>query len=102
MVEQGIIFDKSWFVQSKQGNIKDEYYFEKKLGSGGYGAVYLAQHKVTSKYSSAIDGQRYNQQSYGNVETFCGTCLLMFVDFLGYCFVELKSLMQITDQTYLL
>ena len=30
-----------WCVD-KQGNIKDEYYFEKKLGSGGYGAVYLA------------------------------------------------------------
>ena len=49
MESQGIKFDKSWFVQSKQGNIKDEYYFEKKLGSGGYGAVYLAQHKITSK-----------------------------------------------------
>ena len=63
MVEQGIIFDKSWFVQSKQGNIKDEYYFEKKLGSGGYGAVYLAQHKVTSKYSSAIGELRCDPQS---------------------------------------
>jgi hypothetical protein len=32
-----------WFIDSKSGNIKDEYYFEKKLGSGGYGAVYLAK-----------------------------------------------------------
>jgi len=40
-------FDKSWFVQSRQGNIKDEYFFEKKLGSGGYGAVYLAKNKTT-------------------------------------------------------
>ena len=63
MVEQGIIFDKSWFVQSKQGNIKDEYYFEKKLGSGGYGAVYLAQHKVTSKYSLANGELRGDPQS---------------------------------------
>jgi len=35
----------SWFIDSKTGNIKDEYYFEKKLGSGGYGAVYLAKQK---------------------------------------------------------
>lgn len=39
--------DKSWFIQSRTGNIKDHYFFEKKLGSGGYGAVYLAKHKLT-------------------------------------------------------
>lgn len=39
--------DKAWFIQSRKGNIKDHYYFEKKLGSGGYGAVYLAKHKLT-------------------------------------------------------
>ena len=38
--------DKAWFIQSRQGNIKDHYFFEKKLGSGGYGAVYLAKHKL--------------------------------------------------------
>ena len=58
MESQGIKFDKSWFVQSKQGNIKDEYYFEKKLGSGGYGAVYLAQHKITSKCSYQWQAQQ--------------------------------------------
>lgn len=41
--------DKAWFIQSRQGNIKDHYFFEKKLGSGGYGAVYLAKHKLTGK-----------------------------------------------------
>ena len=70
MVEQGIVFDKSWFVQSKQGNIKDEYYFEKKLGSGGYGAVYLAQHKVTSKCSSVIGELRRDPYSWKNVGSF--------------------------------
>lgn len=40
-------FDKAWFIQSRTGNIKDEYFFEKKLGSGGYGAVYLARNKNT-------------------------------------------------------
>jgi hypothetical protein len=39
-----------WFIDSRQGNIKDDYYFEKKLGSGGYGAVYLAKHKKTGKH----------------------------------------------------
>lgn len=42
-------FDKAWFIQSRTGNIKDEYFFEKKLGSGGYGAVYLARNKNTGK-----------------------------------------------------
>jgi len=41
--------DKAWFIQSRQGNIKDCYFFEKKLGSGGYGAVYLAKNKLTGK-----------------------------------------------------
>jgi|LauGreDrversion4_2_1035121.scaffolds.fasta_scaffold213515_1 hypothetical protein len=47
-----ISIEREWFIDSKQGNIKDEYYFEKKLGSGGYGAVYLAKHKKTGKKSS--------------------------------------------------
>jgi serine/threonine protein kinase len=49
--------DKAWFIQSRQGNIKDHYFFEKKLGSGGYGAVYLAKHKLTGKllFSKASD-----------------------------------------------
>lgn len=45
-----IQIERQWFIDSRQGNIKDEYYFEKKLGSGGYGAVYLAKHKKTGKY----------------------------------------------------
>jgi hypothetical protein len=44
-----IQIERKWFIDSKQGNIKDDYYFEKKLGSGGYGAVYLAKHKKTGK-----------------------------------------------------
>ena len=44
---RNIKVDRSWFIDSKTGNIKDEYYFEKKLGSGGYGAVYLAKQKRT-------------------------------------------------------
>jgi hypothetical protein len=44
------IIKKQWFIDSKKGNIKDEYYFEKKLGSGGYGAVYLAKNKKTGRF----------------------------------------------------
>ena len=47
-IKQAVMkMDKAWFIQSRQGNIKDHYFFEKKLGSGGYGAVYLAKHKLT-------------------------------------------------------
>ena len=46
--------ERQWFIDSRQGNIKDEYYFEKKLGSGGYGAVYLAKHKKTGKFLSKV------------------------------------------------
>jgi len=41
---------RAMFVQSLQGNIKEKYFFEKKLGSGGYGAVYLARNKSTGKF----------------------------------------------------
>jgi serine/threonine protein kinase len=37
------------FVQSLMGNIKEKYFFERKLGSGGYGAVYLAKNKTTGE-----------------------------------------------------
>ena len=41
---------RSMFVESLVGNIKEKYFFEKKLGSGGYGAVYLAKNKKTGTY----------------------------------------------------
>ena len=37
------------FIESLIGNIKEKYFFEKKLGSGGYGAVYLAKNKQSGK-----------------------------------------------------
>ena len=48
-----IIIKKQWFVSSREGNIKEEYSFEKKLGEGGYGAVYQATHikKGTNFYT---------------------------------------------------
>jgi hypothetical protein len=47
MEKGATIVKKQWFIGSKRGNIKEEYLFEKKLGSGGYGAVYLAKCKKT-------------------------------------------------------
>jgi len=41
---------RSMFIESLKGNIKEKYFFEKKLGSGGYGAVYLAKNKVSGKF----------------------------------------------------
>jgi hypothetical protein len=49
-----IKMDKAWFIQSHTGNIKDCYYFEKKLGAGGYGAVYLAKNKLTGNNHSHL------------------------------------------------
>ena len=40
---------RSIFIESLVGNIKEKYFFEKKLGSGGYGAVYLAKDKKSGK-----------------------------------------------------
>ena len=38
---------KKWFIESRQGNIKDEYHFVQRLGAGGFGVVYLAESRKT-------------------------------------------------------
>jgi|TARA_B110000305_G_C19182008_1_gene512441 hypothetical protein len=45
---------RALFIESLIGNIKEKYFFEKKLGSGGYGAVYLAKNKGTGKFHITI------------------------------------------------
>jgi hypothetical protein len=45
---------RSLFIESLVGNIKEKYFFEKKLGSGGYGAVYLAKNKLSGRYKTKI------------------------------------------------
>jgi serine/threonine protein kinase len=56
MVEQSkLVLSKQWFIDSHQGNIKDVYHFVERLGSGGFGVVYLAEHRVTSKNNKVDD-----------------------------------------------
>jgi serine/threonine protein kinase len=38
---------QGWFVDAFEGNIKDSYMFMEKLASGGFGIVYLAEHKAS-------------------------------------------------------
>ena len=45
MEKTGPKLSRQWFIDSKEGNIKDKYYFTEKLGMGGYGSVYLAKNK---------------------------------------------------------
>lgn len=57
--KKGIKIRKELFVaSSKTKNIKEDYEYIRELGSGGYGVVFLAQHKVTSKYNVITDERR--------------------------------------------
>jgi len=40
--------NNGWFIDSHNGNIKEQYHFIEKLASGGFGVVYLAEHRKTS------------------------------------------------------
>jgi len=48
--------NKGWFIDSHIGNIKEEYHFIEKIASGGFGIVYLAEHRNSGKWSL---NQRY-------------------------------------------
>ena len=48
-METKLILSKQWFIDSFVGNIKEVYHFSERLGSGGFGVVYLATHRKTSK-----------------------------------------------------
>ena len=36
-------------IGARQGNIKDEYFFDKKVGQGAFGVVYSARNRLTNK-----------------------------------------------------
>jgi len=50
MESSKLVLSKQWFIDSHQGNIKDVYHFVERLGSGGFGVVYLAEDRKTSKW----------------------------------------------------
>jgi serine/threonine protein kinase len=41
--------DQEMFKDSYKGKIKDKYHFSKKIASGGFGIVYLAEERETQK-----------------------------------------------------
>jgi serine/threonine protein kinase len=45
MVEVKMVISKQWFIDSFQGNIKDEYSFLDRIGNGAFGVVYLAENR---------------------------------------------------------
>ena len=48
MEKKAIKNKKELFISnSKTKNIRDDYEYVRELGSGGYGVVFLAQHRVT-------------------------------------------------------
>ena len=49
MAEGKLHLQKKWFIDSYAGNIKEVYHFIERLGSGGFGVVYLAKHRKTGK-----------------------------------------------------
>ncbi len=49
MVEMKMVISKQWFIDSFQGNIKDEYSFLDRIGNGAFGVVYLAQNRKSGR-----------------------------------------------------
>jgi calcium-dependent protein kinase len=48
----------------KKGILNNDYFFEKKLGTGGYGAVYLAKNKKTGNYVAIKAIQKLKVKDY--------------------------------------
>ena len=46
---QEIILRKDNFVMKKETDVQEEYEFEKELGKGTFGEVYLGTHKTTGE-----------------------------------------------------
>ena len=58
MEKRALKIKKELFVSSsKTKSIKDDYEYVRELGSGGYGVVFLAQHRVTGKTLTTQDNE---------------------------------------------
>jgi len=52
------------FIDSNKGNIKDQYHFKEKLANGGFGVVYLAEHRQTKQLFAVKAIQKKKVKDY--------------------------------------
>jgi len=57
-------YNTPMFVDSCKGNIKDQYHFKEKLANGGFGVVYLAEHRVTNQLFAVKAIQKKKVKDY--------------------------------------
>ncbi|CDW87482.1 protein kinase domain containing protein [Stylonychia lemnae] len=63
-METKVNLSKQWFIDSRKGNIKDSYHFIERLGSGGFGVVYLAQERKSGDKFAVKAIQKNKIQDY--------------------------------------
>ena len=52
------------FLDSNKGNIKEQYHFKEKLANGGFGVVYLAEHRVSKELFAVKAIQKKKVKDY--------------------------------------
>lgn len=52
------------FMDSNKGNIKDQYHFKEKLANGGFGVVYLAEHRQSKEIFAVKAIQKKKVKDY--------------------------------------
>ena len=52
------------FLDSTKGNIKEQYHFKEKLANGGFGVVYLAEHRVSKELFAVKAIQKKKVKDY--------------------------------------
>ena len=52
------------FIDSNKGNIKDQYHFKEKLANGGFGVVYLAEHRQSKELFAVKAIQKKKVKDY--------------------------------------